>query len=68
MPSSNMNSEVFLGCCIVITMNTVVSDIFMFSLNMVFQISLGRHHKIALFTVIYCVIMPSSNMNSEGLL
>ena len=57
-----------LGCFLVITMNTVVSDIFIFGLDMVFKLSFVRHCKITFFTVISCVIMPCSSMNlNDGL-
>ena len=58
-----MNLKAALGCFLIITMNTVVSDIFIFGLDMVFKLSFVRHCKITFFTVISCVIMPCSSMN-----
>ena len=62
-----MNFKASLRCGLVITVDTVVSDIFMLGLNMLFQILFGICGIIASFTVVSYVIMPCSNMNFEVL-
>ena len=52
-----MNLKAALGCFLIITMNTVVSDIFIFGLDMVFKLSFVRHCKITFFTVVYDIFM-----------
>ena len=54
-----MNLKAALGCFLVITMNTVVSDIFIFGLDMVFKLSFVRHCKITavhdIFILMFCL-------------
>ena len=58
-----MNLKAALGCFLIITMNTVVSDIFIFGLDMVFKLSFVRHCKITavhdIFIFMFCLWVNS---------
>ena len=63
-----MNFKVSLGHCPVLTMNTPLICIFMCDLNVLFYISFGRHHIIALFQVISSFIVLCLYVHFEVLL
>ena len=63
-----VNSKASFGCCLVLTMNTAVYDIFMFGLNMLFQILLGRRRKNTFFRIKSYIFMLWFYMNLKVLL